>query len=120
MGCIFNYVLAFGMETAYFRFTQDNHDEKSIFSSSLYVISSINLVFLILILLFHQSIADALLFSDHKEYIVLLSLIVVLDSFSAIPLARLRAKEKAIKFASIQLSSIGVNIGLNFLFLILF
>ena len=43
-------ILAFGMETAYFRFTQDNHDEKSIFSSSLYVISSINLVFLILIL----------------------------------------------------------------------
>ena len=56
-------ILAFGMETAYFRFTQDNHDEKSIFSSSLYVISSINLVFLILILLFHQSIADALLSS---------------------------------------------------------
>ena len=113
-------ILAFGMETAYFRFTQDNHDEKSIFSSSLYVISSINLVFLILILLFHQSIADALLFSDHKEYIVLLSLIVVLDSFSAIPLARLRAKEKAIKFASIQLSSIGVNIGLNFLYFLFY
>ena len=111
-------ILAFGMETAYFRFTQDNHDEKNIFSSSLYVISIINLVFLILILLFHQSIADGLLFSDHKEYIVLLSLIVVLDSFSAIPLARLRAKEKAIKFASIQLSSIGINIGLNFLYFI--
>ena len=46
-------ILAFGMETAYFRFTQENDDEKSVFSSSLYVISSINLVFLTLILLFN-------------------------------------------------------------------
>jgi O-antigen/teichoic acid export membrane protein len=59
-----------------------------------------------------------MLFSEHPEYIVLLSLIVVIDGVSALPLARLRAEEKALKFAGINFVAILVNIILNLFFLL--
>ncbi|MBM3160658.1 MAG: polysaccharide biosynthesis protein [Bacteroidetes bacterium] len=43
--------------------------------------------------------------------------IVCVDALSALPLAGLRAEEKAKRFATIQLISIAVNIGLNILFM---
>jgi O-antigen/teichoic acid export membrane protein len=59
-----------------------------------------------------------MLYSDHPEYIILLGAIVCIDAITALPLAKLRAENKAVQFASIQFASIGVNIGLN-LFLML-
>jgi hypothetical protein len=50
--------------------------------------------------------------------IVLLALIVCVDSIASIPLAKLRAEEKAKKFAGIQLASIGINIILNLIFML--
>jgi len=107
--------LTFGMETAYFKFLSDYPVEKrkSIFRNSLLCVLSVNGVFLLLILVFSGPIADVMLFSEHPEYIVLLGLIVTIDAVSALPLAKLRAEERAKKFAGIQLTGIAVNIGLN-------
>ena len=85
-------VLSFGMETTYFRFTQKNINEKTVFSSCLKIISIINIVFLGTIFLLHRDIASAMLFENHGEYILFWGYC-LLDSFSAIPLARLRARK---------------------------
>jgi len=77
------------------------------------------LFFLAAIFLFNQSIANALLFNEHPEYILLLGLIVVLDGISALPLARLRAEEKALQFAGINFASIFINILLNLVFMLI-
>jgi hypothetical protein len=61
-----------------------------------------------------------MLFSEHNEYILLLGTIVLIDAVTALPLAKLREENKAAKFAFIQFTSIGVNIGLNILFLLVF
>ena len=111
--------LTFGMETTFFRFIQDHQDKTSVFRNAFLTVIGINAIFFAVLLYFNQSIADIMLFSDHNEYIVLLGAIVCIDSITALPLAKLRADEKALKFAGIQLASIGVNIGLNVL-LILF
>ena len=106
-------LLTFGMETAYFRFRKENTNEKEVFASGFFILTIINLFFLAAIFLFNQSIANALLFNEHPEYILLLGLIVVLDGISALPLARLRAEEKALQFAGINFASIFINILLN-------
>ena len=111
-------LLTFGMETAYFRFRKETDDEKEVFKSGFFTLFIVNITFLIFIFLFNQPIANAMLFSEHPEYIVLLSLIVVIDGVSALPLARLRAEEKALKFAGINFSAIIVNIALNLFFLL--
>jgi O-antigen/teichoic acid export membrane protein len=109
--------LTFGMETAYFHFLQKREDKQEVFNSSFLSVLFLNGGFALLLLFFYQPISDAMLYGDHPEYIILLSVIVVLDAISALPLAKLRAEEKAIKFASIQFSSILINIALNLFFL---
>ena len=111
-------LLTFGMETAYFRFRKEVEDEKKVFKSGFFTLFIVNISFLLFIFIFNQSIANAMLFSEHPEYIVLLSLIVVIDGVSALPLARLRAEEKALKFAGINFAAIIVNIALNLFFLL--
>ena len=111
-------LLTFGMETAYFRFRKENTNEKEVFASGFFILTIINLFFLAAIFLFNQSIANALLFNEHPEYILLLGIIVVMDGLSSLPLARLRAEEKALQFAGINFASIFINILLNLVFML--
>lgn len=111
-------VLTFGMETAYFRFIQDAEDKQQVFRNSFLTILSLNAVFFLFVYFFNQSLADALLFSDHPEYIIIMCAIVVVDAVSALPMAQLRAEEKARKFALIQFAAIAVNILLNVILLL--
>jgi O-antigen/teichoic acid export membrane protein len=111
--------LTFGMETAYFRFLQDHEDKDKVFLNGFLTVIGVNLFFFFGLLYFNQDIADLMLYSGHNEYIILLGAIVCIDAITALPLAKLRAENKALKFALIQFASIGVNIGLN-LFLMLY
>lgn len=111
-------ILTFGMETAFFKFIQNEEDQKNVFSTALSALLSLNSVFFLIILLFYQDIASLLLYEGHGEYIVMLGAIVSIDAISALPLAKLRAEEKAKRFSIIQLSSIAVNIILNVIFLL--
>ena len=111
-------LLTFGMETSYFRFIQNSEQKASVFQNTFLTVLGLNGVFFILILFFNQQLADVLLFSDHNEYITILTAIVCIDAISSIPLARLRAEERAKKFAIIQFTAIAVNIVLNLFFLL--
>ena len=111
--------LTFGMETAFFRFLQDKEDKDKVFLNGFLTVIGVNVLFFSTLLFFNQNIADLLLFSDHNEYIILLGAIVCIDAITALPLAKLRAENKAIQFAGIQFSSIFVNVALN-VFLMVF
>jgi O-antigen/teichoic acid export membrane protein len=114
-------LLTFGMETSFFRFLQDKEDKDKVFLNGFLTVIGINVLFFLALLFFNQNIADLMLYSDHPEYIILLGAVVCVDAIAALPLAKLRAENKAKLFASIQFASIGVNIGLNlFLMLVIF
>ncbi|MBI3238628.1 MAG: polysaccharide biosynthesis protein [Flavobacteriia bacterium] len=110
--------LTFGMETSFFRFIQDKPDKQQVFRNSFLTVIGLNVLFFLLVLFFNKDIADLLLFSDHKEYIILIAAIIGIDAVASLPLARLRAEEQAKRFAAIQFLSIGVNIVLNLFFLL--
>lgn len=112
--------LTFGMETAFFRFLNEKEDKALVFRNSFLTIIGLNGLFFLSVVAFHQPIADAMLYSAHNEYILLLAAIVAIDSISSLPLAKLRAEEKAAKFATIQSVSIAVNILLNLVLMIFF
>jgi O-antigen/teichoic acid export membrane protein len=111
-------LLTFGMETTYFRFIQDDENKDRPFNNALLTVIGINLLFFLILLYFNNEIATFMLYEGHNEYIVLLGAIVGVDAVTALPLAKLRAEEKAKKFAFIQFSSILVNIGLNLIFML--
>lgn len=113
-------ILTCGMETSFFKFINDKEDKDLVFRNSFLTVIGLNGIFLLVLLLFNQSIAEAMLYSNHNEYIVLLGIIVCIDATSALPMAKLRAENKAVKFATIHFIAIGVNIGLNLIFLFVF
>lgn len=110
--------LTFGMETTYFKFVNDAADKQKTFNQSFLILLVVNALFFVLGLLFLNSIAGWMLYEDYPEFIFLLLLIVVLDSLSSLPLAKLRADQRPMQFAKVQLASIGVNIAFTLFFLL--
>lgn len=113
-------LLTFGMETTFFKFLSDHPERKeAIFRNAMLSVLSINVLFYILIIVLRQPIADAMLYPDNPEFVFLLGSVVFIDAISALPLAKLRAEERAKRFALIQLTGIGINIGLNLVLMLL-
>jgi len=111
-------LLTYGMETAFFRFSNKNKEDNTIFSTILISVASSALFFIVICSLFAQDFADLLMYPDHKEYIVWFAVIVGVDAISSLPLAKLRQQNKSLKFAIVNLLNVAVNIGLNWFFLV--
>lgn len=112
-------LMTFGMETGYFRFrSKGDDDPKTVLATVLRFLVVVNTGFLLMAIVFQQSIADVLRHADHPEYIWWVAAILAMDSIGNIAFARLRAEDKALRFAAIKLTEIGANIGLNLFFII--
>ena len=110
-------VLTYGMETTFFRFSSMHEDKPKVFSTSFWMIFSTTSLFLVLSLVFSQPIADILKYPSHPEYIRWFSIIVSFDVISSIPFARLRAENKALRFAFIKIANIVLTVLFNLFFL---
>jgi O-antigen/teichoic acid export membrane protein len=111
-------LLPLGMETAYFRFIQQQDDTERVFNSSFVPVVLVNATFFFLLYLTNPWIAKWMLYRDHTEYIILVGSIVCIDAIASLPLAKLRAENNAKRFMAIQMSSILLNIVLNLIFLL--
>lgn len=115
----FAVLLVLGLETGYFRFRKkEGVPAGAAYPAALMVVSLANLLFIGLIVTYRQPLADLLRYPDHAEYLVWFGLILALDAISALPFARLRAEDRAWRFAGIKVGEIMVAIGLNLLFLL--
>ena len=116
----FAVLLAFGMETGYFRFRAGGEQEPAkVYATVLRFVILANGGFVLCAVALQQPVADLLRHADHPEYIWWTALILAMDSVGAIAFARLRAENQAIRFAVIKLIEIGANIGLNLFFIVL-
>lgn len=111
-------ILNYGMETGFFRFANKEPDSEKVYTTSLLSVGTTSLLFIVLLTIFLQPIANLLLLPQNSLYIWLLGVTVAIDAFSNLPFAYLRFKKKALRFAGIKLLNVGLNIGLNLLFLL--
>ena len=121
---IVNAVLAFGMETTYFRYMNKHEDRKQeVYNNAFIVILVIAGLFLITGLIWSTAIAKMMLNGDYAQledqtryvkYFVWLSFV---DAIAVIPFAKLRADGKPIKYSLIKIVNIATFIGLNLFFL---
>ena len=112
-------LLAFGLETGYFRFRSGGErPPEVVYATVLRFLILANLAFLVLAFLAAQDLAELLRHPNHPEYIWWCAAILAMDSVGAAAFARLRAEERAGRFATIKLIEIGANIGLNLLFVL--
>lgn len=111
-------MLTYGMETTYFRFSNNkNFEGRNIYGNVLTFLAATTGLFLFVAIAFSQNIADLLKNPEHPEYVVWFALIVSLDAYGSLPMARLRQEDKAKRFAIVNLINIGVFISLNLFFL---
>ncbi len=115
----FNVLLTYGMETAFFRFSQKKDNPQQVYSTALTSIISSSVFFILLFIVFAKPLANAIHIPQHPEYILYFSFIIALDAMSAVPFAYLRQHNKALKFALIKNINIFTNILLNLYFLLL-
>lgn len=115
----FNVLLTYGMETAFFRFSQKQDNPAQVYSTALTSLISSSLFFGLLLGVFSPQIASVINVPEHPEYVVYFTAIIALDAISAVPFAYLRQQNKALKFAIVKNINIFTNILLNLYFLLL-
>ncbi|WP_108869504.1 oligosaccharide flippase family protein [Aquimarina aquimarini] len=114
---LFNVILAYGMETAFFRFFNKESDKDAVISTSAISLAVSSFGFFVLALMFKGQIAS--LTGIDVDYITLVIWILLLDALVIIPFAWLRAKERPMRYACIKILNVVVNLGLN-VFLLIF
>lgn len=114
---IFNVFLAYGMETAFFRFYKEAENRKKVVTTSLLSVLVSTLIFAILGFAFQNSIAEQLVIEPRfMGYVVG---ILALDALVIIPFAWLRANEKPKRYAIVKILNVVLNLSLNVFFLLL-
>ncbi len=112
-------LLTYGMETTFFRFMgKEGENPERVYATTLKMVATTSLVFAVVISIFLHPIASAMGYADHPNYIWVMFITVAIDAFSAVPFAYLRFTHKPIKFASLKIFNICLNILLNLLYLI--
>jgi O-antigen/teichoic acid export membrane protein len=136
-------LLTFGMETTLFRYANEASHESSplpgvshestplpcrggvrggvdtVFSTAFATVASLTAVFLLLVFAFITPISSALGYADHPDYLTMMAVVVALDALQAIPFSFLRFQKRAVRFASLKMLFIILNIGLNLLYFVL-
>ena len=112
-------VFVYGMETAFFRYYEDRNHDQRVFGTAMFSLIATSLMLAALLTLAAPKLAELLYYPERAVYIRWLAWILAFDALSSIPFAWLRAHNKALRFASIKLVNIGLNIGLNLFFLVL-
>lgn len=116
----FAVIMTYGMETAFFRYSQKEElNQQKIYATSLLSISATTILMLLLGFIFTGNIASLLGYEQYQWYLQCFMIVIAIDALTAIPFAKLRAENKALKFALIRLINIFVNIALNLFFLVL-
>lgn len=121
---ILNAVMAFGMETTFFRYLTKYSDKKEkVYNNAFATIFFITILFLLLTLPFMGHIADFIKVGAHsskhdfERFAIYFVAIVVLDAWCVIPFARLRAEGKPGRYSVIKVINVMLYIALNLTFI---
>ncbi len=122
-------LITFGMETTYFRFANANtasppaplprrgrEDAAGAYATAFFSVVGIALPFMLLSALFPDVIAGAMRYPEHGHLVWMLALALGLDAMTAIPMARLRHEGKPWRFVAVNMSNIGITVGLSLYF----
>ena len=114
----FNVLLAYGMETAFFRFYSNEDNKNSVIETSMISIFWTTISFLFIALIFRSTLAEWS--GIDGQYITYTIWILALDALVIIPFSKLRALQKPMVYAMIKIGNVLVNLILSVLFLLYF
>lgn len=111
-----NVVFTYGMETAYFRFSQEE-DRIRLYNTLSVSLLFTTLLFTFCLWFFRSDIADAAGLEKHPQYVSWMLWIIFFDTLATLPFARLRQEDRPRKYAFVRISGIVINILIVIVFL---
>jgi O-antigen/teichoic acid export membrane protein len=112
----FNVILAYGMETAFFRFYNNEKDKENVIETTTVSIFWSSFIFLFTAMLFRNSLAD---WSDiDSQYVIYTIWILALDALVIVPFSKLRAHQRPMVYAVIKIGNVVINLSLSVFFLL--
>lgn len=120
---LINAVLAFGMESTYFRYLNKFEDKKQeVYNNSFLCIAFISTLFLVTGLVFSTPIAAYLSskpseIADYQQYVSFFLWILFVDAICVIPFAKLRADGRPFRYSVAKFLNIGCFVGFNLIFI---
>lgn len=117
---VLNVVFSYGMETTFFRFASKKEvDSQKVFNQILTNLIISTVVFGSALYFAAPSIATYLGFEGAERFVRWFAMLISIDALVAIPFAKLRLEKRPVKFATIKLINIFLNVGLNYFLLII-
>ena len=125
---LINAVLAFGMESTYFRYLNKHEDKKQevynnsflviLFIAGLFLVSGFVLADQIALWTYSEGVENLQNnLADYQKYVRFFVAILFVDAICVIPFAKLRADERPVKYSLIKFLNIGTFVGLNLFFI---
>lgn len=112
-------ILTYGMETGFFRFSQQKEDSEKVYSTALISLVITSSLFLIFVNIFISPVSALLNYSNNHDYIRMFAAIISIDAICAIPFAKLRKENKPVIFSFIKIMNVIITIGAVFFLLFL-
>ena len=114
-------ILTYGMETGFFRFA--NHDRWTspgqVYTTALCSLGVSSTLFIVAGCMASPVLARWLDCAAHPSFVWMMVITVGIDAYTSIPFAYLRYRNRAVRFATLKLMNIALNIGLNLFFILL-
>lgn len=104
-----NIIYAYGLETAYFRFSQ-THDRQSLYNTLSISLLFSTILFSTVLLLFHGQLTNGLDLEREPDFVFWMIAILAVDNLNTIPFARLRQENKPKRYAFARLAGIVINV----------
>ncbi len=112
-----NVLFTYGLETSFFRFSNQKSREKQVYSTSNISLITTTIFLAAVLILFRYQVAALLEITEQVEYVTLSACIIGIDALCTLPFAKLRLDGRPVKFASARILSILINIIFLYFFL---
>ena len=112
---LFSVLLTFGMETAFFRFYNNEKNKGVLISTAFVSMLFMTVIFIILLGVFFDSFLNLFDFESNPLRLKLFIGILALDTIAMVPFAYLRASNRPVKYAVIKLINVAVIVVITLL-----
>ena len=111
-----NVLYAYGLETAYFRFSQ-THDKQKLYNTLSLSLLFSSILFTLILLLCKNSLINVADLNQHPDYILWMIAIIAVDNLNTLPFAKLRQENRPKRYAFARVAGIVINVCVVIFFL---
>jgi O-antigen/teichoic acid export membrane protein len=115
-----NVIFTYGMETTFFNFSSKLEDKQQVYNTALVSLLTSSFILSVIFIAMAVPLAETLSTPGTNylpQFIVWSVLIIATDAICAIPFAKLRAENKALKFSMLKLSNVIITFTLTYFYL---